>query len=238
MKKTVILIHGYLTTKDDFNKLEKTLINYYDYVVLLDLPGHGKYHRMKDFTVCAVLNYVEKTLEFYLARSSVDVIGYSLGGALARYLCLKYPAISKAVLLAPSNYYFNFSVPFKRHQYIKSATNKQEKKTFKQNLKTNDKIAHYILRHYLLKKFTLKNGVTFCKLIKRINQAPLDSKVKTLIIYGMVDELVPLKSVRFCFNNCSNPQKELVLLDGVGHVLLLGAKNFEIVQKIKQFLNE
>ena len=46
-------------------------------------------------------------MEFYSRLGYVDLIGYSLGGALVRYLCVKYKTIKKAVLISPATYYFS-----------------------------------------------------------------------------------------------------------------------------------
>ena len=237
MKKIVILIHGYLTDQHDFNQLEKKLLPYYDYVVILDLPGHGFDHSMKDFKVDATLDYVDKEVEFYLKMGDVDLIGYSLGGALVRYLCVKYKKINKAVLLAPASKYLNFSCLNRRMKYYFSGKTKEEKSINRKILKGNDEITRYIAKTQFFKNIRPSNIKVFRRLIKKTNSQKGDNPTSTLIIYGKLDELVPKKSAIYCFNNCINQSKELVLIDGVGHVLLKGVKGKEIEEKIIKFLN-
>ena len=163
MKKIVILIHGYLTDSNDFNKLEKDLVPYYDYVVSLNLPGHGKYQNMKDFTLDATFKYLFDEISFYLTLGKVDLIGFSLGGALVHYLCAKFKNINKAILLAPAIKYLNFSCPFKRMRY-----------TFfqKQNrllLKANDQITRKIAKEQFFKNIRLTNIIVFQKIYAIFN---------------------------------------------------------------------
>lgn len=50
--------------------------------------------------------------------------------------------------------------------------------------------------------------------------------------------LVPKSSVNFCYQNCINNKKVLVMIDGVGHVMLRSNKEKIIIDKIMEFLNE
>lgn len=232
MKRIVILIHGYLTDYHDFNNLEKTLINYYDYVVLLELPGHGAFHNKKDFQVKNSLTYVEKEISFYLKLGTVDLIGYSLGGAIVNYLCKKYHNINQAIQLAPPVKYLNFVLPFKRLAYRFLYHSKNDKIL----LKANDQITRHLTKVSFLKEIRLNNFLVFRKLIKTLNKEKHQNQVSTLFIYGRLDELVPLKSVKTSFKNCENNNKKLIIYEGIGHVLLRGPKNNEIVYEIKKFL--
>ncbi len=235
MKKTVILIHGYLTNYLDFAHLPKELIKYYDYVVLVCIPGHGKYLSTKAFTVEDTIKVVEKEVEYYLEKGTVDLIGFSMGGALSRYLCVKYKTINKAVLLAPATYYLS---PLFTVEKIKYYTNIRTKEELAKKMKENDKIASEVLKGYLIKKFTLSNGLTFCKLIAKINSLKGHNPTSTLIIWGKTDELVPKKSADFCYKNCCNENKELVLVDGLGHLMLRSNHELELNEKIIEFLNK
>ena len=238
MKKIVILIHGYLTDYNDFNHLPNKLTKLYDYVVLISLPGHGKYHDMKKFKVNDTIQLIEDEVEFYSKIGYVDLIGYSLGGALVRYLCVKYKTIKKAVLISPATYYFSPLFGIERMKYLFSAKTKDERKKNHQELRNNDKMAYYVVRRHTFKRFKLDNGITFCKLIKKINKIKGFNPTSTLIIWGKLDELVPKSSVNFCYQNCINNKKALVMIDGVGHVIPRSNKEKIIIDKIMEFLNE
>lgn len=95
-----------------------------------------------------------------------------------------------------------------------------------------------VVRSIHLKRFKLDNGITFCKLIQKINKIKGFNPTSTLIIWGKLDELVPKSSVNFCYRNCINNKKALVMIDGVGHVMLRSNKEQIIIDKIMEFLNE
>ncbi len=238
MKKIVILIHGYLTDYNDFNHLPHQLTKLYDYVILISLPGHGKYHNMKNFKVNNTIKLIEDEVEFHSRLGYVDLIGYSLGGALVRYLCVKYKTIKKAVLISPATYYFSPLFGIERMKYLFGGKTKDERKKNYQELRDNDKMAYHVVRRHTLKRFKLDNGITFCKLIQKINKIKGFNPTSTLIIWGKLDELVPKSSVNFCYRNCINNKKALVMIDGVGHVMLRSNKEQIIIDKIMEFLNE
>ena len=234
-KKTVILIHGYLTNYLDFNHLPKYLSKYYDYVVIVDLPGHGKYRNIKEFKVDATIKKVEQELEYYLKKGTVDLIGFSMGGALSRYLCVKYKEVRNAVLLAPATYYLSPLFTLERAKYI--IGNKKDENELK-NLKENDKTSYDIIKESTLKKFNLDNGLTFCKLIYKINLIKGFNPTRTLVMRGTLDELVPKYSADYCYKNCINPGKELVYVKGLGHLMLRSNKEQLIIDKIMEFLTK
>lgn len=235
MKKTVILIHGYLTNYLDFNHLPKELIKYYDYVVLVNIPGHGKFLSTKDFTVDGTIELVEKEVEYYLKLGTVDLIGFSMGGALARYLCVKYQTINKAVLLAPATYYFSPLFTIEKMKYYSNIHTKEE---LIKKMKENDKLSYSVVKNTTLKKFTLSNGLTFCKLIAKVNGYKGNNPTSTLIVWGKTDELVPKKSADFCYKNCVNKNKELFIVDGLGHLMLRANLEQQVIDKIIEFINK
>lgn len=238
MKKTVILIHGYLTDYHDFSQLPLHLSKYYDYVVILDLPGHGKYQDNKKFTVNDTIKKVENEVEFYLNKGSVDLIGYSMGGALSRYLAIKYPNINKVVLLAPATKYLTIFFPIERARYIFSDKDKNKRKVRIQEIKEHDKVSYLILKKGPLPRFKLRNGYVFCKLIYTINKIRGKNTRPTLIIRGRLDELVPHSSAKYCYKNCVSDNKELYIVDNIGHIMLRSNEEEIITSKIIDFLTK
>ena len=151
-------------------------------MILISLPGHGKYHNMKNFKVNNTIKLIEDEVEFYSRLGYVDLIGYSLGGALVRYLCVKYKTIKKAVLISPATYYFSPLFGIERMKYLFGGKTKDERKKNYQELRDNDKMAYHVVRRHTLKRFKLDNGITFCKLIQKINKIKGFNPTSTLII--------------------------------------------------------
>ena len=201
MKKTVILIHGYLTDYNDFVNLPKTLIKHYDYVVIMSLPGHGRHQNIKNFKVDSTIKMVEDEVERYLQKGSVDLIGYSMGGALSRYIASKYQTIRRMVLLTPASRYLSPLLAINRIKYLLKkqdvALSIKEKREL---LKEHDKAGLEILKNGPLHKFNPSNGLTFCKLIYKINQEKRSFSTPTLIVYGRLVRSAGIPtSVESCF---------------------------------------
>lgn len=236
--KTVILIHGYLTNYQDFANLPSKLIQSYDNVVILSLPGHGHHNDINKFTVKDTISMVESEVEFYLKKGSVDLIGYSMGGALSRYLAVKYPSLNKIVLLAPASKYL--AAPFirKRLKYIYQDNNKDNQKNRFNDIKNYDKELVDFARGGIIQKFNIKNGLTFCKLIHTINKYKGNNNHPTLIVQARLDELIPYRSIKFCYENCTSSDKELYVIEDIGHLMLRSNKKEEISNKILTFLKK
>lgn len=78
-KPSLILLHGFLGGMEDFSSLVKELKTHFS-LYLLSLPGHGK---SKEVPI--TLESIKETIET-LPLSSYHLLGYSLGGRLARKL--------------------------------------------------------------------------------------------------------------------------------------------------------
>ena len=110
MKKALMTIHGFLTDIKDFGRLYEHLCMY-DKVVACKIPGHNGKVDFRKFTVentlKAVLHCYDQLAKDY---DQVDVVGFSMGGVLASYLCTQRN-VHKVVLVAPANKYINLSSP-------------------------------------------------------------------------------------------------------------------------------
>ena len=235
MKKTIILIHGYLSDYHDFSNLPKYLIKLYDQVIILNLPGHGKYQDINNFKINNTIKMVENEVEYYLTKGSVDIIGFSMGGALARYIASKYQKVNNVVLLAPATKYLVTGFLFKRIKYIFS-----KKKKIKENYHTvleHDKLAIKMSKQITIPKFRIKNGITFCKLIKKINKQKTKYDIPTLIIWGKLDELVPKRAIKYCYKSSISNKKQIIYYDDIGHLMLYSAREKDIITDILNFLN-
>ena len=238
MSKICIFIHGYLTNYTDFQGLPKAIMKEYDKVILLTLPGHNHIDSLNLFTKENVFNYIKNEMDQIKEGNEIDVVGYSLGGALAWYIALNYK-INKLVLLAPANYYLNIFLYSDKRKYLKSIKkyDLDTQNKLKDKLRKQEKQALDFVKKHTYPKFSVKNGFVFCTIINEINKNKKKINVPLLIVRGDLDEIVPKKSGNTCFNRCIHENKEMHTIEGIGHLLLRTYEEQHIIEIVKQFLN-
>lgn len=251
MSKAVMTIHGFLTSTEDFGVLYD-MLDGYDEVVKCQIPGHAEKIDYKLFTIDATLFKVLDTFDELKSRhDQVDVVGFSMGGALASWLCTKR-AVNKVVLIAPANKYLNFNslfsmVKFYCETYADAYKNSHGE--VRQRLRAaNASLAPHAENNTLSFKLAIKRWLpninistynTFKTLIKICNQA-LEAKgqmdVPTLIMWGELDELVPKSSVKLVQKYFTNAQT--ITYNDVGHAMLMTNRGPALSKDIVSFLND
>lgn len=236
MSKVCLLIHGYLTDYHDFTCLPSYLIKYYDQVILLSLPGHEHKDNLKNFTSENVFNYVEKEVEAVISNNIVDIIGFSLGGALAWYLSLKYD-LNKVVLLAPALDNINFGLPLDIiiNRFNLNKLSEDEKRISLRKAKIRRTNALKFVLKNTFPKFNLVNGLEFLKIIHKINKNDQTSSKPTLIIRGELDELIKRSVIKKINNQLRGP-KEVYEVPNIGHMMLRSDYEKNIINRILCFL--
>lgn len=251
MSKAVMTIHGYLTDTGDFGRL----YNYfgrYDEVRAVEIPGHNGNVDMRKFTVTATLKAV---LEAYdkLARKhdQVDVVGFSMGGALTSFLCAER-RVHRAVMLSPANKYLN---PMLFVDAVKFYGNKtvQTYRSAEGNLREKNNAVQNVLAPYgenaattgkialkrTLRYFSPRNGIAFCDIVKICNTmvevaSPISTPV--LVLWGKLDELVPYRSVEYVAEHFVNASVKVY--PDLGHAMLYTNKDDVIIADVMNFLTE
>ena len=96
-------IHGFLTTTDDFGRLNQYL-DHYDEIAVVQIPGHNGKTNFSLFTMQSTINTVLSTFDTLAKKhDQVDVIGFSMGGACAARMSVeRKDAIKKLVLMSPA----------------------------------------------------------------------------------------------------------------------------------------
>lgn len=251
MSRAVMTIHGFLTDTKDFGRLYDYL-DFYDEVVPCEVPGHNGELDFTKFTVestlVEVLNCYDKLKAKY---DEVDVIGFSMGGALASFLAISRD-VRKCVLMAPANKYLNPRFVFDAMKYYielqqntyKSTKGKLHQKVsaIKESMRPHQRNISVCLKlefDRILPNLNMHTYRVFSKLIEKINKtielAP-NVKVPTLIIRGALDELVPQSAVDYLvqhFDNC-----ETQSLADIGHGMLFTNRDNVIIPMIVQFLSD
>ena len=253
MSKAVMTIHGFMTVKEDFGKLYDHL-DCYDETLAVEIPGHNGSASFDEFTVedtlYTVLSAYDKLRE---KHDQVDVVGFSMGGALATWLCGQRD-VHRAVLLAPANKYLNFLMPidslkFYGEQGIKPLFDKENTNSLKEkrygikqvfteyfeNVKTSLNIVVSNFNNDRIITPRIYN--VFRKLIKLCNKmveshSPLQTE--TLVLWGQLDELVPHKSIKYVLQHFVKATNKVY--QDIGHAMLYTNRDEIIIKDIMDFL--
>lgn len=245
MSRAVLLLHGFATDIDDFAPLLKSLNTIYDEIDLKLIPGHGQNDHLKNFKVKETFLFVNREFE-YLKNNydEVDIIGFSMGGALATYLASKYD-VTNLVLLAPANEYLNPQLVFSRarylFEYLYSRFNPQLDDITKNRIERgqnqlheDDKKSFDITMKKLIPNYNIRSISTFSKIVKHCNDNLKQIEARTLIIWGDCDQLVPLSSIEFVVEHCKNVTVKM--MPRISHLMLNSSEASKLVKEIIKFL--
>lgn len=251
MSRAIMTIHGFLTDTADFGRLYEYL-DFYDEVVPCEVPGHNGEVDFSKFTVESTFVAVTSCYDKLRAKhDQVDVVGFSMGGALASYLCFTRD-VHKCVLMAPANKYLNPRFMFDAIKYYagiqrntyKNAEGKlhnkvsavrEEMRPYHRNISACLKLE--IDR--ILPNLNWHTYSVFSKLISMINKT-IDVSEKaatpTLILRGDLDELVPRSAIDYLIEHFTNYKEEQFA--DIGHGMLYTNRDNVIIAKIVEFLSD
>ena len=244
-------IHGFLTDINDFGRLYEHL-GMYDKVVACKIPGHNGKLDFRKFTVentlKAVLHCYDELAKDY---DEIDVVGFSMGGALTTYLCTQRN-VRKAVLVAPANRYLNLSSPLatlKFYLRFVGSTYTQTVGSIKDRISNTQKaLTPYVENTLATSNMALKRFFphlnmytfnTFANVVKAVNieveaHSPIDTPL--LVVWGELDELVPQMSLDYLAKQFVNMQT--IIYKDVGHLLMLSNRDAEFIQTAVRFLTD
>ena len=225
-RKAILVIHGFGGGIYDeeylINRLE--LIKNYD-VYTFTLPGHdGIKTNMKED------KWVEKTEEMinFLIKNKykkIYVIGHSMGGVLAARLASKYKQVKKLVLLAPAFRYLEFKED--EVDVVKSIT---KLPTLAKEYKDE-----FVSR---IQKMPLPSIKEFMNTVRHNEDSLKNIYIKTLIIQGTSDNLVPQETADFIYDLIPTNEKEVLMCEGVNHDIFRSNKKEQITNEIIEFLKK
>jgi len=225
-RKAILIIHGFGggTYDEEYLANNLELIKNYD-VYTFTLPGHDGIK-----TNMIEKNWIKKTdemIEFLIKNKyrTIYVIGHSMGGVLAARLAAKYKEIKKIVFLAAAFRYLEF---------------KDDEINVVKSLTKIPTLAHEYKDEFVsrLQKMPLPSIKEFMNTIKHNDEVLKNINIKTLIIQGTNDNLVPVETADYIYNSIPTKEKEVLMLEGVNHDIFRSNKKEEVTNEIIRFLKK
>lgn len=225
INSAVLIIHGFAGGTYD----EEDLANYLELNRFLDvfqftLPGHKKNLSNVEYTEW--IDYSEEKLKWLISMgyNRIYLIGHSLGGVIATYLATKYKEVKKLILAAPA------------FQYLDSEEGKV-------HIKNSIKLAPQLFKTYgggemvsRFLKLNIKSAKQFTELITQYYEYPKKIKCPLLLLHGNRDDVVPISSSQYVYDNAQSKTKKMVLIDGATHDLFVSEKDEIIFKTVKSFI--
>jgi len=220
LRKAVLLIHGFAGGTYDMEslawKLQKSaLLDVYQFT----LPGHAQ---KKKCTYQEWVKSTEEKVEKLIADgySSIYVVGHSMGGVLAAYAATKYPEVKKVVFAAAA------------FKYIGEWENFSIKKT--ESIINDYGLSEIAFRFF--ERLSIKAVNEFITLVKTYQDLPKNIEIPTLVIQGLKDDIVPVTSAEYIFDNVKSKKKGLIYVKKANHDLFNSSDQDIINERILKFL--
>ncbi|HOW12806.1 MAG TPA: alpha/beta hydrolase [Candidatus Pacearchaeota archaeon] len=214
--KIFLVLHGWGSKSDRWEKFGNILSNYGFKVIIPDLPGFGKSEKMKQaWSLDDYCFFVEDFANF-LNIERFYLLGHSFGGSIAIKYSLKFSQrVEKLFLFAPScireknlkkNFLKNISKIFNKFSFL-PFYNFFKKIFYKFIVRKSD---------YLLSEGVLKE--TYLKIINEDLSNSLSLiNIPTIIIWGDKDDIVPLENGKIINQKIKN--SKLVIIKNGDHNL-------------------
>lgn len=224
-KKAILLIHGFAGGNYDYNSLgnDLELYNSFD-VFTFTLPGHERMiidKVTREDWIKKAEDEIEKIIN--ANYKEVYVIGHSMGGVIASHLASKYKEVKKLVLAAPAFHYLAFKGD--KVDVIESIKKLP-------NLFKNYTPEEVLSRIFKIPAPTIKE---FMKLVEEHTKDIKDITCPTLILHGEKDDIVPVDSVQYVYDNIKSKSVTLIELHSLTHDLFMNDRYDEVRDIIVKF---
>ena len=239
--ETLVFIHGLSDNLLFWEFLASNLKN--DYRVLrIDLRGHGETELGNDEVTMNLLTNDLKNLLDKLGIKNVNLIGFSLGGAVALDFAIKFPKMVSSLVL--------MSTFYKSDEYLSDILNE-----FKNALENSFEDFYDVILPMVLCPDVIEDNLEELNFLKELDSQTANTQayiqavdvcsnfnvedelseidVPTLILAGKYDEISLLDSQYVLKSKIKD--SKLIVFDDVKHNLLVGRNNEEILDILKSF---
>lgn len=239
--EALVFIHGLSDSLLYWEFLATNLKNDYQ-TIRFDLRGHGNSELGNDeITMELFVDDLTNLLD-ELNVDKVNLIGFSLGGAIALDFLFKYPERVSSIVLMSSFY--------KSDEHMTNVLSQ-----FKNALKNSFEDFYDLILPMILCPDVIEENKEELEFFKEISSQTANPEayikaidaslmfdvedrlseinIPTLIFAGRYDELIPLYINENMHKNIKN--SEFVVLDNAKHNLLVGNNNMEVLSTLKNF---
>lgn len=214
----VLILHGWGGSSDSWTKTIDILAKQGFRVICPDFPGFGK--SKTPFSPWDLENYINWLNEFinFLNLDKFFLIAHSFGGRIAIKLATKNPEkIKRLILCASAGIKPKSGLKTKIIFYLAKIGNTIFAPKHLARFKDGARNSFYI---FLRNRDYVKANGTMKETIKKVLEEDLLSdlekiKIKTLIVWGEIDKMVPLKYAFIFKEKIKN--SELEILPKIGH---------------------
>ncbi len=211
MKQNLILLHGALGSKDQFDELKRILTQFYN-VYLINFSGHGGTIVDGAFTID---KFVEDTTAFMDAHQVLraHIFGYSMGGYVALKLALDYPARVKRIITLGTKFKWDPEEAAKEVRMMNPDVIEKKIPAFAASLAARHQPADWKKIMRLTGEMMTELGAG--KAMTAADLASIENKV--LICIGTDDHMVSIEESELTTNQLKNGH--LKIIEGFKHPL-------------------
>lgn len=249
---TLLLIHGFGGSRDNWNRVAHHLTPYY-HVVVPDLPGSGDSKIAADYDLqpATMTESLRRFTEALKIEKNLNVAGHSMGGAIAGlYTSLYFTETQSLLLVDPAGVFATAKSPFIKDPTLLRQLVVQKPGDLAKVLKIAMQDPPFIPSDLLVgqEKIMIDHAPTMNKLLEKLimlNQSYTPDtfatvvksiEAPTLVIWGKEDKIIDVGVVPELMGLLKD-KRPAVIIDGVGHTPILEAEQL-VVQAYLPFLKK
>jgi len=222
----ILLLHGFGGDLDNW-MFNLGALSEKHRLLALDLPGHGKSSKtIIDPSINGMEKFVSKFLEL-LDLTSVNIVGHSMGGAIAIQMMLDHPQTVKSITLIGSaglgtninNDYLN--------RFVEYQTPQEMTRVLQQLFADKSLVSHQLVEEIL--NYKRMDGVetalkALSETLKSLGQQTIlaDNLVASgkpvLLIWGREDQIIPVSHAEN-FSAAAGTNVKIEIFESAGHMV-------------------
>lgn len=221
-----LLVHGFTSCPLDVRPLTKHLHRNGFTVREVLLPGHGSnYQDMETYGAEDWLAAVEAELAKLQGQCpQVWIVGFSMGGTLATLAAASNSVQGLVSIAAP------IWIWPRRARYAGILR-------FFQKYAELGKGHEFRFPSWRYERVAVKNIADLNSLIRIAKATYTRIQVPTLIVQGSQDRTIEVRSAKYIYNKLPAPDKELRVVEGGGHMLLLEPVSAHVCNLVEHFIS-